>query len=80
MSEGLVTAAYIIAALLFIFSLAGLSKHETSRAGIVFGIAGMTIALAATILGPQAANLAWILVAMMAGGGIGIFLARSGLK
>ncbi|WP_210450036.1 Re/Si-specific NAD(P)(+) transhydrogenase subunit beta [Pantoea ananatis] len=76
MSEGLVTAAYIIAALLFIFSLAGLSKHETSRAGIVFGIAGMTIALAATILGPQAANLAWILVAMMAGGGIGIFLAQ----
>ncbi|HCB2207588.1 TPA: Re/Si-specific NAD(P)(+) transhydrogenase subunit beta [Citrobacter farmeri] len=76
MSGGLVTAAYIIAALLFIFSLAGLSKHETSRAGIVFGIAGMAIALAATILGPQAANLAWILVAMMAGGGIGIFLAQ----
>ncbi|MCO4160977.1 Re/Si-specific NAD(P)(+) transhydrogenase subunit beta [Citrobacter amalonaticus] len=76
MSGGLVTAAYIIAALLFIFSLAGLSKHETSRAGIVFGIAGMAIALAATILGHQAANLAWILVAMMAGGGIGIFFAQ----
>ncbi|WP_281075373.1 Re/Si-specific NAD(P)(+) transhydrogenase subunit beta [Klebsiella quasivariicola] len=76
MSGGLVTAAYIIAALLFIFSLAGLSKHETSRAGIVFGIAGMAIALAATVLGHQAANLAWILVAMMAGGGIGIFLAQ----
>ncbi len=31
MSGGLVTAAYIVAAILFIFSLAGLSKHETSR-------------------------------------------------
>ncbi|HDD9176727.1 TPA: Re/Si-specific NAD(P)(+) transhydrogenase subunit beta [Escherichia coli] len=76
MSGGLVTVAYIIAALLFIFSLAGLSKHETSRAGIVFGITGMAIALAATILSSQAANLAWLLVAMMAGGGIGIFLAQ----
>ena len=33
MSEGLVQAAYIIAALLFIMSLAGLSKHETAKAG-----------------------------------------------
>jgi NAD(P) transhydrogenase subunit beta len=42
-------AAYIVAALLFILSLAGLSRHETARPGIYFGIAGMTIALAATI-------------------------------
>ena len=39
MSGGLVTAAYIVAAILFIFSLAGLSKHETSRQGNNFGIA-----------------------------------------
>lgn len=50
MSGGLVTAAYIVAAILFIFSLAGLSKHETSRRGNNFGIAGMAIALIATIL------------------------------
>ena len=43
MSGGLVTAAYIVAAILFIFSLAGLSKHETSRQGNNFGIAGMAI-------------------------------------
>lgn len=49
MSGGLVTAAYIVAAILFIFSLAGLSKHETSRQGNNFGIAGMAIALLATI-------------------------------
>ena len=45
-SQSIATAAYIVAALLFIFSLAGLSKHETSRQGVVYGIAGMTIALA----------------------------------
>ena len=38
-------AAYIVAALLFILSLAGLSKHESARQGIVYGIAGMAIAL-----------------------------------
>ena len=42
-------AAYIVAGLLFIMSLAGLSKHETARPGIVYGIAGMAIALAATV-------------------------------
>ncbi|SPX40786.1 pyridine nucleotide transhydrogenase subunit beta [Haemophilus influenzae] len=53
MSEGLVQAAYILAALLFIMSLAGLSKHETAKAGCWFGIVGMTIALIATIFGPH---------------------------
>jgi H+-translocating NAD(P) transhydrogenase subunit beta len=48
-AHSIAEAAYIVAALLFILSLAGLSKHETSRQGIVFGIAGMAIALAATI-------------------------------
>ena len=43
------SAAYIVAALLFILSLAGLSKHETAKAGNVFGMAGMAIALVATI-------------------------------
>jgi H+-translocating NAD(P) transhydrogenase subunit beta len=42
-------AAYIVAALLFILSLAGLSKHENARAGVVYGIAGMVIALAGTV-------------------------------
>ncbi|MFC5992688.1 Re/Si-specific NAD(P)(+) transhydrogenase subunit beta [Pseudonocardia hispaniensis] len=43
------TAAYIVAALLFILALAGLSRHETARAGNAFGIAGMAIALVATL-------------------------------
>ena len=76
MSGGLVTAAYIVAAILFIFSLAGLSKHETSQKGNNFGIAGMAIALIATIFGPDTGNVAWILVAMIIGGAIGIRLAK----
>ena len=76
MSGGLVTAAYIVAAILFIFSLAGLSKHETSKQGNLFGMAGMAIALLATILGPDTGNVAWIILAMVIGGAIGIRLAK----
>lgn len=76
MSGGLVTAAYIVAAILFIFSLAGLSKHETSRQGNIFGVTGMAIALIATILGLNAGNVAWIIAAMAIGGAVGIYLAR----
>ena len=42
-------AAYVVAALLFVLSLAGLSRHETAKSGNAFGIAGMAIALAATV-------------------------------
>ncbi|CNI03588.1 pyridine nucleotide transhydrogenase [Yersinia frederiksenii] len=76
MSSGLVTAAYIVAAILFIFSLAGLSRHETSKQGNTFGITGMAIALIATILGPDSGNVAWIIIAMVIGGAIGIYLAK----
>lgn len=77
MSLGLVQAAYIIAALLFIMSLAGLSKHETAKAGCWYGIVGMTIALVATIFGPESKGTIWILAAMAIGGFIGV---RKALK
>lgn len=76
MSGGLVTAAYIVAAILFIFSLAGLSKHETSKQGNIFGVVGMAIALIATIFGPDSSNVGWIIFAMVIGGAIGIYLAK----
>ncbi|MFU9137383.1 Re/Si-specific NAD(P)(+) transhydrogenase subunit beta [Erwinia tasmaniensis] len=76
MSGGLVTAAYIVAAILFICSLAGLSKHETSKQGNLFGISGMAIALLATILGPDSGSVGWIIVAMIIGGTLGIRLAK----
>jgi len=76
MSGGLVTAAYIVAAILFICSLAGLSRHETSQRGNLFGIVGMAIALVATIFGPESGNIGWVIVAMVLGGAIGISLAK----
>ncbi len=76
MSAGLVQAAYIIAALFFILSLAGLSKQESARNGNYYGIAGMAIALIATIFSPNAEGFAWIIIAMVIGGGIGIHYAK----
>lgn len=73
-------AAYIVAALLFVLSLAGLSRHETAKAGNAFGIAGMAIALAATIglaaRSIEAAAVGLIVVAMAGGAAIGLWRAR----
>ncbi|MCH2057362.1 MAG: Re/Si-specific NAD(P)(+) transhydrogenase subunit beta [Thalassotalea sp.] len=76
LSQGVITAAYIIAALLFIFSLAGLSKQETAQEGNNFGIAGMAIALLATILDPRVDNTLVIIGAMVVGAVIGFRLAQ----
>ena len=46
--------AYIVAALLFILALAGLSRHESARMGNRYGIIGMTIALVITIIAATA--------------------------
>src|SRR3954449_944306 len=76
------SAAYIVAGLLFILALAGLSKHETAKAGNGFGIAGMAIALAATIgLATRrisAIGLTLLIAAMVVGAAIGLWRARRG--
>jgi NAD(P) transhydrogenase subunit beta len=78
----LVQAAYIVAAVLFVLSLAGLSKHETAQEGNGFGVTGMVIALVATIWlsVANAANgvetLILIAVAMAIGAAIGLWRAR----
>ncbi|SEO32028.1 Re/Si-specific NAD(P)(+) transhydrogenase subunit beta [Actinacidiphila rubida] len=73
-------AADVVAALLFILSLAGLSQHRTSRAGVVFGICGMALALLATIVFAgrhiSGGAVLLILVAMAVGAGIGLWRAR----
>ncbi|NLJ63690.1 MAG: Re/Si-specific NAD(P)(+) transhydrogenase subunit beta [Alcaligenaceae bacterium] len=76
MSQGLVTAAYIVAAVLFILSLAGLSRQESAKNGNYFGIAGMAIALIATIFSDSASGFAWIIIAMAIGAVIGIYKAQ----
>jgi NAD(P) transhydrogenase subunit beta len=73
-------AADLVAALLFILSLAGLSQHRTSRAGVVFGIAGMALALIATVALaareiPPTATL-MILAAMALGAVAGLWRAK----
>ena len=83
--ESIAGAAYIVAALLFILSLAGLSKHETARAGVTYGIVGMTIALVATIWVTFAGGwgepsvmlgLVLLIVAVLIGAAIGLWRAR----
>ena len=77
MSEGLVTAAYIGAIILFILTLGGLSNQETARRGNYYGMAGMTLAILATVFGPGVtANLHLIIIAMLIGGTVGIILAK----
>lgn len=74
-SNGFISAAYIVAALLFVFSLAGLSKQETAQRGNLFGMVGMAIALLATIIDPRVSNVVVIIIAMVIGSGIGLRLA-----
>jgi H+-translocating NAD(P) transhydrogenase subunit beta len=79
MSASITSVAYIGATILFILSLGGLSNPETSRRGNLYGMIGMAIAVLATVFGPQVttAGLGWILVALVVGGGIGLYLART---
>ena len=76
MSSGIVTSAYIIAAIFFILALAGLSKQETAKNGNWFGIVGMAIALFATIFSESVQGLGWIIIAMLGGAIVGIYKAK----
>ncbi len=78
MSQSLATVAYLGAAILFILSLGGLSNPETSRRGNLFGMVGMALAVLATVLGPRVspAGVAWIIGALVIGGGIGLYAAK----
>ncbi|MDD2879982.1 MAG: Re/Si-specific NAD(P)(+) transhydrogenase subunit beta [Rhodoferax sp.] len=79
MSSSLATVAYIGATILFILSLGGLSNQSTALRGNLYGMVGMTIAVLATVFGPQvtAAGLPWIIGAMLIGGAIGLYAART---
>jgi NAD(P) transhydrogenase subunit beta len=77
MSASLTSAIYLVAAVLFILALRGLSHPETSRQGNRMGMIGMAIAIGATLLqhGMTASGLGLILLALAIGGGIGTLLA-----
>jgi len=75
-STGIVTVAYIAATILFILALGGLSNQETARRGNWYGIIGMTIALLATVFGVVTQNYVELILALLAGGSIGLLLAK----
>ena len=75
MSEGIVTASYVGATILFILALGGLSNQETARRGNLYGMIGMAVALIATIAGVTG-NMGILIVGLLVGGSIGLVLAK----
>jgi len=71
-----VAFAYLVAGVLFILALRGLSSPATSRRGNRFGMAGMLIAVVTTLVTHEIASLAEIVIAIAIGGGIGFVIAR----
>ena len=79
MNANLVALLYLVAGVLFILALRGLSSPETSRQGNRFGMIGMAIAVATTLAShPPEGEIAWglVVVGMALGGGVGAFIAR----
>ena len=69
MDFGFTTAAYVVAAILFILSLGGLSGQESAKRAVWYGIVGMAIAVLATLIGPGSGL--WVLsLLLIAGGGV----------
>ncbi len=75
-NAGIIAMSYIIATILFILALGGLSNQETARRGNWFGIAGMAIALVATVAGVVTQHFEYLLAALVIGGTIGLIAAR----
>ncbi len=75
MSSGMTMGAYIVASIFFILSLGGLSSQQSAQRGNLYGIAGMSLAIAATLWGDPIADYDVIAVAMAVGGVIGGVLA-----
>jgi NAD(P) transhydrogenase subunit beta len=77
-NTGIIAMSYILATILFILALGGLSNQETARRGNWYGIIGMTIALVATIFGPRVSvdDYGYLLIALLIGGSIGLVAAR----
>src|SRR4051795_6510001 len=79
MNANLSAVLYLVAGILFILSLRGLSRPASSRQGNFFGMIGMAIAIGTTLAGhPPADGMAWLLVVLgiTIGGSIGAVIAR----
>ncbi|MEE8214933.1 MAG: NAD(P)(+) transhydrogenase (Re/Si-specific) subunit beta [Alphaproteobacteria bacterium] len=76
MTANFAALAYVLASVLFIMALRGLSSPETARMGNVYGIAGMVIAVLTTLGTPGVVSYAEILAALVIGGAIGTVIAQ----
>ncbi|MDR5655471.1 NAD(P)(+) transhydrogenase (Re/Si-specific) subunit beta [Ruixingdingia sedimenti] len=76
MEYGFTTAAYVVAAVLFILSLGGLSGQESAKRAVWYGIVGMALAIVATLIGPGSGLWVASLVLILAGGTIGWIVAQ----
>ena len=75
MDLGFTTAAYVVAAILFILSLGGLSGQESAKRAVWYGIVGMGLAVFATLIGPGSGLWFFSIVLIAGGGVIGYMLA-----
>ena len=75
MSIGILSAAYIAASVLFILSLGGLSNQESAKRAVWYGIAGMAIAVFATIFSPDSGKYLLLVLAIAAGSLAGYYVA-----
>jgi len=75
MDFGFTTAAYVVAAVLFILSLGGLSGQESAKRAVWYGIVGMALAVAATLIGPGSGFWLLSMILVAGGGAIGYQLA-----
>ncbi len=71
----LTALAYLVAGVLFIMALRGLSSPESSLKGNMYGMVGMVIAVVTTLINPAVVSYEWIAIAVAVGGGIGIMIA-----
>ncbi|MGR3823778.1 MAG: NAD(P)(+) transhydrogenase (Re/Si-specific) subunit beta [Salipiger marinus] len=76
MDFGFTTAAYVVAAVLFILSLGGLSGQESAKRAVWYGIAGMALAVFATLIGPGSGLWLLSLLLIAGGGAIGFVVAK----
>jgi len=67
--------AYLIASVLFILALRGLSSPESARTGNLFGVAGMVVAVLATLADPGVLSFGMIILAILIGGSVGTVIA-----
>ena len=75
MTANMTGSAYLIASVLFILALRGLSSPDSSRTGVMFGIFGMVIAIFTTLMDPGVVSYSMIIMGVLIGGSVGTIIA-----